>query len=487
MYADLYSEIYDFTPIPYFTFDKSGKILELNLAASKFFGIERSFLISKKITNYLQPKAQIVVKTFLNGVFEQRSKTSDEFYFLRKNAPLVIAYFEGTLSEKENKCHAMLINITERRYFETQLRDSRDKMNMALENASIGIWELDLNTEVMIWDERMERIFGLSPGTYDGTFASFLNYITEDDIPYVKESFRISEAKNTPFEAVFKIINNNGEIRYLNSKALIYKDKPGGFVKMSGVCFDVTGMQKGVEKTLFKLNQDLRRSNRDLESFAYVASHDLQEPLRMVSSFTQLLADHFKETLDEDVKDYIRFAVDGAKRMSELIYDLLTYSRIQSTGREFSRVDMNIVLENVIQNLSIYITEKNATITSDKLPVILADEYQMGQLMQNLVNNAMKFSNLPPKIYISCKDESERYIFSVKDNGIGIEREYFERIFKMFQRLSDRETYEGNGIGLAICKRIVERHGGDIWVESEPGKGTIFHFTLSKDETPKEL
>ena len=381
----------------------------------------------------------------------------------------------------------MLINITERRNFETQLRDSRDKMNMALENASIGIWELDLNTEAMIWDERMERIFGLSPGTYDGTFASFLNYITEDDIPYVKESFRISEAKNTPFEAVFKIIHNNGEIRYLSSKALIYKNNPEGSIKMSGVCFDVTGMQKGVEKTLFKLNQDLRRSNRDLESFAYVASHDLQEPLRMVSSFTQLLADHFKGTIDEDVKDYIRFAVDGAKRMSELIFDLLTYSRIQSTDSEFSRVDMNIVLDTVIQNLSLYITEKNATIKSDILPVILADEYQMGQLMQNLVNNAMKFSNLPPKIYISCKDESEKYIFSVKDNGIGIEPEYFERIFKMFQRLSDRETYEGNGIGLAICKRIVERHGGDIWVESEPGKGTIFHFTISKDETPKEL
>jgi light-regulated signal transduction histidine kinase (bacteriophytochrome) len=186
--------------------------------------------------------------------------------------------------------------------------------------------------------------------------------------------------------------------------------------------------------------------------------------------------------LDEDGREYIRYAVDGANRMFELINALLSYSRIQTKGKKFEKVDMNYVVELFKRNLSLQIDEKQASVTSDPLPVIMADENQMVQLFQNLVSNSIKFCNCLPKVHISCKDDSEQYIFSVNDNGIGIDENYFGRIFKIFQRLGKREEYEGTGIGLAICKNIVERHGGKIWLESELGKGTTFYFSIPQKE-----
>jgi light-regulated signal transduction histidine kinase (bacteriophytochrome) len=251
---------------------------------------------------------------------------------------------------------------------------------------------------------------------------------------------------------------------------------------MTGVCFDITGMKKDSEQVLFKLNEELLRSNKELEQFAYVASHDLQEPLRMVSSFTQLLARRYKDQLDQDAQEFIKFAVDGASQMQTLINDLLAFSRIQSKGKEFTKVDLHEVLGKVIFNLGIKIQELNALITNDELPVIFGDESQMVQLLQNLIGNALKFSKNCPLIHISSLQKDDFIIISVKDNGIGIEKQYFERIFQIFQRLQPKNEYEGTGIGLAICKRIVERHEGSIWVESEPGKGTTFYFTLKKIE-----
>jgi len=182
--------------------------------------------------------------------------------------------------------------------------------------------------------------------------------------------------------------------------------------------------------------------------------------------------------LDEDAMKYIGFAVDGAKRMHELLNGLLTYSRLSSRGKEFSRVDMNRVKDSVTDNLKLVIKEQKAEIVSDELPVIYADETQMVQLLQNLISNSLKFSPNPPKIFISSRIEDEFYVFSVRDEGIGIESQYFERIFKIFQRLVAKDEYDGVGIGLAICKRIIERHKGKIWVESKPGKGSVFSFTI---------
>jgi light-regulated signal transduction histidine kinase (bacteriophytochrome) len=225
--------------------------------------------------------------------------------------------------------------------------------------------------------------------------------------------------------------------------------------------------------------EELRRSNTDLEQFAYVASHDLQEPLRMVTGYSQLLAKRYGDRLDQKAKEYIGFAVDGAKRMQGLIEDLLTYSRVGSKGKAFASTDCEAVLGKTLAVLRVGIQECGARVTHDRLPTVMGDEFQLGQLFQNLLGNAIRYRNSKaPQVHVSCRQETEQWTFAVKDNGIGIDPQYRERIFQIFQRLHTREEYEGSGIGLAICKKIVERHGGKIWVESDLGEGATFYFTI---------
>ncbi len=360
--------------------------------------------------------------------------------------------------------------------------ESEEKLKLALDNGSIGVWVWNILTNEIEWDDRMEQIFGIEPGSFNKTYDAFEAFLIDEDIPHTREAIRKALEDEVPFETVYRIKLNNGDVKYISAKALVNKNEEGKPVKMTGVCFDITGMKKDAEQVLFNLNEELLRSNKELEQFAYIASHDLQEPLRMVSSFTQLLAQRYNDKLDQDAREFIKFAVDGALHMQTLINDLLAYSRIQTKGKEFSRVDVHEILGKAIYNLSIKISEKNALVTSDDLPVIFGDEGQMVQLLQNLIGNAVKFSKNAPHVHISSQEEKDHFILSVKDNGIGIEKQYFERIFQIFQRLLPKDEFEGTGIGLAICKRIVERHGGKIWVESEPEIGTTFYFSIKKFE-----
>ncbi len=237
--------------------------------------------------------------------------------------------------------------------------------------------------------------------------------------------------------------------------------------------------KREAEKQLADKVEELARSNRELEQFAYVASHDLQEPLRMVANYTQLLADRYQEKLDANAEKYIRYAVDGAVRMQTLIQDLLAYSRVGRRGLHLKTVDANLAVDEALQNLRTAIEESQAVVSHDRLPCIVADNSQLVQLFQNLIGNAIKFCGPePPAVTISAKNTADHWIFSVLDNGIGIAPEHAETIFVIFQRLHTHAEYPGNGIGLAICKKIVEQHGGKIWVESELGKGSTFHFIL---------
>ncbi len=226
-------------------------------------------------------------------------------------------------------------------------------------------------------------------------------------------------------------------------------------------------------------NRELERSNSELQQFAYVASHDLQEPLRMVRSYTSLLARRYQGKLDANADEYIGYAVDGARRMQELINDLLSYSRVETQGKEFTATDCEAVFAQTLANLELAIQESGAKVCHEPLPTVSADEVQLGQLFQNLIGNGIKYRREGPlEIHVACKPEGSHWLFSVRDNGIGIEPQYHERIFTIFQRLHAKEQYPGSGIGLAICKKIVERHGGKIWVESDLGEGATFYFTL---------
>ena len=239
--------------------------------------------------------------------------------------------------------------------------------------------------------------------------------------------------------------------------------------------------RKKAEAHLLQKVEELNRSNEELGQFAYIASHDLQEPLRMVASYTQLLSRRYKGKLDSDADEFIAFAVDGASRMQRLIQDLLAYSRVGTKGKDLLDTSSEDALQQALVNLRGAIEDSGALVTHDPLPTVLADEMQLIQLFQNLVGNAIKYQRPGvPKVHVSAaQDGDKKWMFSVKDNGLGIDPQYFERIFGMFQRLHKREEFAGTGIGLAICKKIVERHGGTISVESQPGQGSTFRFALA--------
>jgi PAS domain S-box-containing protein len=276
----------------------------------------------------------------------------------------------------------------------------------------------------------------------------------------------------------FRCIHKNGQIVHLETHSTILTDAHNTPIGVVGVMSDITERRQ-TEEALAHYADELRRSNEELEQFAYVASHDLQEPLRMVTSYLQLIEKRYSDLLDDDGREFIDFAVDGATRMKTLINDVLAYSRIQRGRVEPEPVQMNAILEQALHNLQLTIEDTDAVIAYDPLPQITANRAQMVQLLQNLIGNAIKFrSERRPEIHVGVKREGRMWHFTVQDNGIGIAQEYFERIFIIFQRLHTRGQYPGTGIGLAICRKIVDKHGGQIYAESVPNEGTTIHFTL---------
>jgi PAS domain S-box-containing protein len=262
---------------------------------------------------------------------------------------------------------------------------------------------------------------------------------------------------------------------YMSISSLRSKESPNSWCL---VITDLTEIKKAEGNLKSKIDE-LARSNEELEQFAYVSSHDLQEPLRMITSYLQLLQLRYQGNLDDKADKYINFAVDGASRMQNLIKDLMEYSRVTRTSREPKPTDCEFILNQVLSTFKLILDENEATVSHDPLPEVMADSTQLSQLLQNLISNGVKFrSEETPTIHIAAEKKANEWIFSVQDNGIGIDPQYSERIFEVFKRLNKREEYSGTGIGLAICKKIVERHDGHIWVESELGKGSTFYFTL---------
>lgn len=262
----------------------------------------------------------------------------------------------------------------------------------------------------------------------------------------------------------------------------LVRDRRGKVIGMQVVASDISE-RKQAEAALARQAQELARSNAELEQFAYVASHDLQEPLRMMGSFAQLLAKRYQDKLHADADEFIGYIVEGADRMQRLINDLLNYSRVARRGKDFAPTDCSAVVGTACANLRAAIEESGATVIAAPLPVVMGDETQLVQLFQNLLGNAIKFRrDQPVLVHIGAERREHDWLFWVRDNGIGIEPQYVERIFLIFRRLHGRDQYPGTGIGLAVVKKIVERHSGRIWVESAPGKGSTFYFTLPAGE-----
>ncbi len=407
-------------------------------------------------------------------------------------------------------------DITERKMMEGKLRESENNLRTSLEryeylfdSAAVALWEIDY-LKLAMWIENLKTLDILDIEEYlIDNKEEVLAHLAEINILDVNSecveifeasskqelitrlnSQMISESYDILISQVISLFNGNKLFEAPYTINISQKKKvevqlnisfPNEIEKYNSVLVSAVNINeiKRKERELNELLEKLERSNKELEQFAYVASHDLQEPLRMVASFTQLLEKKYGESLDDSGKEYIYYAVDGANRMQRLINDLLEYSRVSTKGSHFEDIDLTNVVSQAIANLRKKIEESNAVIAVDDLPKINGDPNQLIRLFQNLIDNSIKFcKEESPLISISAQRNKNKWAISVADNGIGIDEKYNEKIFQIFQRLHRKEDYPGTGIGLSICKRIVERHGGDIWVKPNGNKGTTFSFTI---------
>ncbi|WP_088360743.1 PAS domain S-box protein [Rhodomicrobium vannielii] len=469
--------------------NQAGEIVLLNLQAEKQFGYRRDELLGQKVTNIIpEGFAERLIADDLRSAeeaFDQQIGTGIELTALRKDgSQFPIELMLSPLDSTEGTLvTAAIRDITVRKDAEKYMAQMEGRYRGLLEAAPDAMVVVNQQGEIVLLNLQAEKQFGYRRN-------ELLGQRVKNIIPHGFAERLIADGLRSEFDAVTQQIGTGIELTALRKDGsefpieLMLSPLGGAEGVLVTAAIRNISVRKKAEASLVQSIGELRRSNDELAQFAYIASHDLQEPLRMVASYTQLLSRRYKGKLDSDADEFIAFAVDGANRMQRLIQDLLAYSRVGSKGKEMRATSSEVALHQALMNLRSAIRESGAKVTHGELPVVLADPMQLTQLFQNLVGNAIKYQKPGvPEIHISAaQDAALKWGFAVKDNGLGIDPQYFDRIFGMFQRLHKREEFAGTGIGLAICKKIVERHGGTISVESQPGEGSTFHFALTGSE-----
>jgi PAS domain S-box-containing protein len=402
--------------------------------------------------------------------------------YLRKDGSAVWVHFSMTVERdaQGNPLYEIAVydDITAQLDAQLRLRESEARFRQTFELAASGICHVIDGRFVRV-NRRLCEILGYSEQDLLGKTVKEVSHPDDRDLTDVERGrVHKGEIESARFEK--RYVRADGAVVWCKIAIALVRDV-FDVPKYEVAIFDDITDRKNAEAALREVHEELKRSNAELEQFAYVASHDLQEPLRMVASYTQLLWRRYDSKLDKDAREFMAFIIDGATRMKQLIEDLLAYSRVGTKGADFQPVSAEVALRRALFNLRTGIEEALAVVTHDVLPSVPADEGQLAQLFQNLIGNALKFRSASvPRIHIGIVEKPEEWQFEIRDNGIGIEPQYYERIFMVFQRLHNKGEYPGTGIGLAICKKVVERHGGRIWVESRPGAGSSFYFTLPK-------
>ena len=476
----------------FYIFDENGRFIQWNRnveASSEYSSEEVSKMI---IMDFFVEKDKMNIANTLIKVFTE-GEAIVEGNFKSKSGKITPYYITGVRTVIDNKPYlvGLGIDITERRKAEEQLKkyqqhleelvkertqelkEARD-LSESIINSLPGIFYLiDDKGKFLRWNNNLKELSEFSDEELSRmNHLDFFRGKNREDISKgFQETFLQGESN---LEAVFTSKTGKNTPYYFTGLRVMLKDNP----HLIGTGIDITERKRAEEKLEHTL-EALSRSNEELRQFAYVASHDLQEPLRTITSYAQLFVKRYQDKLDKKSDEFLVYILEGTKRMRNLIKDLLAYSRIGTQGKLFKSTNCEEVLGTVLSNLKMSIEEKGVKITNDELPIINGDQFQLVQLFQNLISNAIKFhGDDSPCVHISSKKLKGEWQFSVKDNGIGIDPTYFERIFIIFQRLHTRDEYPGTGLGLAICKKIVESHRGKIWAESEVGKGSTFHFTI---------
>ena len=465
---------------PLVTIGADGTITDVNNATEKVTGYSRNELITTDFSEYFTEPAK--AKSGYQQVFRDGYVRDYPLEIQHRNGHITPVLYNASVYRDEL---GDVVGVFAAARDISQLKKAEEKLKLVnLYNRSLIEASLDplvtIGADGTITDvnNATEKVTGYSRNELIGT--DFLDYFTEPK--KAREGYKKVFKEGIVRDYALEIKHISGFTTPVLYNASVYRDKSGSVVGVFAAARDITDLKKTEQILKLKL-EELTRSNQELEQFAYISSHDLQEPLRMIASYLQLLERKYKGKLDVKADKYIHFSVDGATRMQNLIDDLLEFSRVTTQAKEFKPTDLELIYEQVISNLDALIKDNKATITHDSLPIVMVDQTQIAQVFQNLISNALKFhGDDNPIIKISVKKEEEIWLFGVADNGIGLDPKHSDRIFQVFKRLHKRKEYPGTGIGLSICKKIIERHGGRIWVESELGKGATFYFTLPTKE-----
>jgi len=529
-------ELIEVLPIPVFFKGRDGKYLGVNRAWEAFFGLKRADIVGGRVTD-LYPNAPGVATRHREMDEQLWATPGDQSYEIRLPFPdgrtRHTIYYKATYNDADGEVAGLIgtiVDITERKQAEQReaiehavqrylgsedsladaIRGIMRVMCERLDWACAARWSLDETNNrlhcVETWSEDDDRIRAFLDASrretfVPGTTGMIRRVLTTGESVWVadvlekKDLLRGPMAAQAGLRGAFALPVRMGdkvlgaieffsrEPRNPDKWLLVTTVSIGNLIGQLMARRQAEAAMRAAYQELEHKTRELTRSNEELQQFAYVASHDLQEPLRMISSYTQLLGRRYGDRLDGDAQEFMAFIVDGAARMKQLIEDLLAYSRVGTRGKDFQEVDSGASLARALANLRASQESSGAVITHDAMPRVTADGAQLSQVFQNLIGNAIKFRGEgPPKIHVGAETTGTVWAFTVKDNGIGLDTQYADRIFMMFQRLHNKAEYPGTGIGLAIVKKIVERHGGRIWVESEPGKGATFGFTIARQQ-----
>jgi chemotaxis family two-component system sensor kinase Cph1 len=452
-------------------------IVDANLAAIDFYGYSLEEFSKMKISDINMLDEELVKEEMQKAI----SKQKNHFIFkhrLSNGKVRDVEVYSGLISHNnKNLLYSIIHDITAHREVGLALLESEKRFRLIFDQLPIGSIIVSLDHTPIRVNNALSIMLGYSKEEL--LSMKYQEYTHPDDLNMeIEMKILLNSGEIDSFEMEKRYIHKNGNVVWGKLYLSSVKDQTGTPVNIMSMVEDITKRKKLEIKEENLINK-LESSNKELEQFAYVSSHDLKEPLRMITSFLQLLQRRYANDLDEDANDFIDFAVEGAQRLNSMINDLLEYSRIGSKEIKFEYLQSEKILETVQINLKPFVEDTNARITHDPLPLIFANDQMMVQLFQNLIGNGIKYrGKADPEVHISAEYLDDEYIFSVKDNGIGIDPKHLERIFTIFQRLNSREEYDGTGIGLAIAQRILQKHNGRIWVESELGKGSTFYFTI---------
>ncbi len=471
-------------------FDYAGKIIFWNPQSEKTFGWKEDEVMNRPLSEVIMPPG-----------FRKMHEESIENYLRDNDSPLnrltelkavnregVEFSIELTVMPIEQGSDsffcAFIRDITQRKITEESLQISNERFNLVAKATSDIIWDWNLITgEVIRSEEGMFKMLGYGKEYVNGPSTFWANLVHPEDSGWINKMFEKTFEDPTKFymDCEYRLLKADGSYAYIYDKGYIVRDEDGKPIRIIGATQDITKLKEN-EIQLQKRAEELIISNKELEQFAYVASHDLQEPLRMVTSFLGQLDKNYKHALDEKAHRYIHFAVDGAKRMRQIILDLLEYSRVGKHEDKLTKVNLNEIVNEVVLLLKKPIEEKSVKIISGHLPMLNSFRSPLLQVFQNLIGNAIKYSKdgVAPIIEVFSKEEHDHYEISIKDNGIGISKDYYEKIFIIFQRLHNKDAYSGTGMGLSIVKKIIENLGGNIWLDSVENEGTVFYVKLPK-------